>query len=131
MASYCNRLRLLFLPAYYQHVGDLLHLRITDLCLHAVFALVNDNAHTSRLQVLSDLVSIGFIPISDGNNDRLLRGEPEWKGSSVMLNQQAEKSFGTPKERTMHHIGSMGLAILSDICQPEALWEIEIKLDGA
>ena len=121
---------LLFAVAHHQHVRDLLQLRVADLEVDLLVALVHGGADAGRVELLLDAARVFRLPVGDRQHDRLHGRQPHRERAGVVLDQDAEEALDRAVQRAMHHQRLVRLAVLADVLQPEAARQREIELHG-
>src|SRR5262249_44222403 len=66
--------------------------------------------------------------VCDGEDCCLHGRKPDRECASIVLRQDAEKTFDRSEQRAMHHQRAMLLAVFSDIFELESAWQREIEL---
>src|SRR3970282_2938297 len=69
------------------------------------------------------------VPIGEGKDHDLNRGQPDRERPGVVLDQYAKESLQGAEERPMNHQGPVRSSVLSDVAQIEPLGHVEIDLD--
>lgn len=75
------------------------------------------------------LPGVLYVPVGNGDELHLHRGQSHRKRAAIVLNQHAEKTLHRAEQRAVNHVGLVLLAVFADIGQVEALWQVKVKLD--
>ncbi len=118
------------LISHHQHVGHLLELGIADLGLHALGALVHLHPQTRCFQLGGHPAGMLHMAVGNGDEHHLNRRQPQGEGAGIVLYQHAQKALQGAQEGSVHHVGSMLAAVLSDEGEVETLGQIEVELHG-
>src|SRR5438045_1528262 len=119
------------LITHYQHIGNLLHLGITYFGIHALVARIYLDTHSYQLELRCDLVRVSSVPVGDGDEHDLDRGQPGREGSGIMLKQDGDHTLQGAAVGAMDHHGPVTLPILADIAQVEAFGQVIVYLGRA
>ena len=103
---------------------------LADLGPHALVGIVHLDAQACLLQLLPNLVGVVVVAVGDGDELRLYRRQPHREGPAVVFDEHAEESLQGTQKRAVNHVGAMLLAIRTDVGHVEALWHVEVELDG-
>src|SRR5208283_3257595 len=117
-----------FLWADDQHVGNFLHLRITDLRGQLFVAVIEMHADTVVFQRFADVFRVVLHLFADWANFHLHGGEPQREGPGVVFDEDAEETLHRTEQSTVHHPRLMASAVIADIFQAEARRQVEVKL---
>ena len=119
-----------FAAADDQHVRHFLHLRLADLEVHLLVAVIDSDPHARGLELLRNFMRVRRLLIGDRQNGRLHRREPHRKRARIVLDQNAEESLDRSEQRAMHHHRTMLLAVFGDVFQLKPARQSEIELHG-
>lgn len=83
--------------------------------------------HVVDLAGVLDLLLVGHVLRDE---DDLARGQPEWELAGVVLNSDGEEALEGAEDSAVDHNWAVWLSLAVDILEVEALWELEVELDG-
>src|SRR5882762_840052 len=125
-----DRSRLGLLGADDEHVGNLLELRVADLGLQLLVAVVEVRAEARGAQFAGNVSRVNGEFFAERQNFRLHGRQPHRKRAGVVLDQDAEKALDRAPQRAVDHQGAVPVAIFADIFETESAGQIEIELHG-
>src|SRR5690349_19024557 len=101
--THSDRIGIRFAAADDCHVRNLVHLAIAHAVVEGLRAVVEMRPHTARFQPVDDRPREVLDVVSDRNHPHLLRGEPERKCASIVLDQTADEALHRADEHAMQH----------------------------
>src|SRR5882724_7365456 len=116
--------------ADHEHVGNFLELRVANFCRELFVAVVEMHADAVILEHFVNVLRVVDHLFADGTDFDLYWRQPERKCSGVVLDQDTEEAFDGTEQRAVHHQWLVASAIVADIFQAEARWQVEIELNS-
>src|SRR5207248_104480 len=80
-----------------------LKLSIANFAVHALARIIHLYTHSQAAQLLHYLLRIGDMPVSNGDEARLHRRNPDGKGSRRMLDEYANEAFQRTINGAVNH----------------------------
>ena len=77
------------------------------------------------------LMAVGGVPVGDGDDERLHRGQPRGQVAAVVLEQDAHEALDAAQQRAVDHDRPMLFVVGPGVGDVEALGHGEVDLDGA
>src|SRR5207237_2308822 len=111
-------------------VGKLGELRVADLGAELLARLVHLDAQTAAAQLAHDLLRPGTVPVGDGDDARLRRGEPDGEVSREVLDEDGDEALEGAVDRAMDYHRPVERVVLADVLQLEPLGRAIVELDG-
>ena len=103
---------------------------VANLLLHAVIRGIHIGADTLLTQLGGNLFEVRGEFVSHRNAHHLVRCQPCWEGTGVVLQQDAKESLDGAEERTVNHDWALLSAVRRGVFQLEALRQVEVQLHG-
>src|ERR1700674_4796537 len=119
-----------FFVSDHQQKRHFLHRVFADLRVHLFVARIDFHPHAGCPQLRRDFFRILRMPLGDRDHRHLHRREPYRKGSGVVFDEYAEEALDRSVEGAVDHEGLLAAAVIRDVFEIEALWQIEVELHG-
>src|SRR5579862_3653298 len=116
---YADRARLLIPAAGYHHVRHLLGLRLGDLALHLLVAIVQRGPDAQVQQPLVQRAEVGNVLIGYRDELRLHRRKPCGERASVFLDQEGHHALQRADDAAVDHHRLVGFGVLAYVLQLE------------
>jgi len=124
------RTRFLFFVTGNEYKGNLLHLDVADSGTQGFVFSIHVDAEIRRSRYRGNPLCVVRVAFRDWQEPGLDRSQPDGKSATIMLDQDAEKTFERAKEGSVNNVGTMVFSIGSDVAQAKALRQIEVELNG-
>src|SRR5699024_4287856 len=113
-----------------QHERNLAGGVVANLFLHAVIRGINLSADAHLAQLRDHLFKMLDVVFRHWNAHHLVRCQPRWESTRVVLQQHTEETLDRTEECTVDHDWLLLRAIRSRVFEVETLWHIEVKLNS-
>ena len=89
------------------------------------------HAEAGGFQLGFDLQGVFDGLLADGEDSRLLRGEPEREGAGEVLDEDAAEPLHAAERGAVDHHGAVRVIVSADVFQLEPLGQVVVELHGA
>ena len=86
--------------------------------------------NSGGIQLRQHRVGVFDVTVCNGNHNCLNRSKPNGECPAVVLDEDADEALERTKEGTVDHVWLVLLTVLADVCQSEALRQVEVELHG-
>src|SRR5688572_25825783 len=114
--------------AGYQHVRDLLKLRLPDLIANLLLPVVELHAQPGGGELVADAGGVDEVTVGNRQHNGLNRSQPQRPGTGVMLDQQADEALERAENRAVDHDRPMFRVVRPDVLEVEPLRHLVIEL---